>query len=132
MRDEGHGDEPTSDEITAEREELLAHLEVVERELLRREERVRQVSSDLVACKGKLESLSVKQGLRTGNASSLVVAESYRRRIQQEVEKKNREYGEAEEDARLARERKAMIEDELQMLDDARDERDEGLKDEQS
>lgn len=91
-------------------ERLLSELIV---ELGRREAVVAGLESDLRRCEEQLAEISPENGVRRGDTQRLIAAEQLRRRLRSEGKSLRKRLAEAVADVNRARERRAVLEEEL-------------------
>lgn len=108
-----------SDEVDAQREELLYYREDVLRELERRASRVREVDAQISATQYALDSSDRERKVLTGQTARVLVQVSYRARLKKQLEVQQREREEALEDLRRAEARLVDVDHELSQLDEA-------------
>ena len=98
----------------SEREDLERELQEVLRELGRRELLVAELEKKLVRCRFELEGMEQGRLIRSGEALAVMQGQAHRRSLQKELAALERKRAEAAEDVRRARERKVIVEGELE------------------
>lgn len=115
MDDQGQPDE----KVDAEAAEAERYLAAVLEELRIRERRVAAIDQEIAQLRFHIEQYHPTRLVRSGDVRAVVSADAYRRKVQEQIDGKERERSEAAAEVARAQERRVMIEEELREQKDS-------------